>query len=110
MAVGDLMQLYRCDGGNRLVQDIAQHRLALQHADPKLVVEAGHLPGDLQVEPAFAANGVGGHGQRAHRQVGLALVHQRQCLGIRLGADDAQPGEVAPHAFLDERAGRQRHR
>lgn len=63
MAIDDGIDLGRRQAGNRQVEQITQQRLAAQHANTEEVIETFHLAGNLQVEPAFLLDGIGGHGQ-----------------------------------------------
>ena len=63
MAIDDGIDLGRRQAGNRQVEQITQQRLAVQHANTEEVIETVHLAGNLQVEPAFLLDGIGGHGQ-----------------------------------------------
>ncbi|MNC15849.1 hypothetical protein D3C75_636820 [compost metagenome] len=107
MAIDDLPALQRREGGYALVEDVPERGLGLEHAHAQMVVVAGDLPGNLQVEPALVLDGGGRDDQRAQAHVDLARLHQTQGFALRLGWHDGQVGEVAGDAFEHRGAARQ---
>ena len=110
MRVGDGFPLLRRDRAHPFVENIAQQRLAPDHANPQLVGQLGNLPGDFQVEQAFLLDRIGRNDQRTNRHVRLPPRNQLDRLRLALRVDDAQAGIVAAKAFSDHRPLRQSHR
>ncbi|MPM57777.1 hypothetical protein SDC9_104600 [bioreactor metagenome] len=72
MMVDGLLHLLagqRCDG---LIENLAQHGLVSAHSHAQLIFIVRYFTRNFQVDKSLFSDGIGRHGQGAHRQFRLA--------------------------------------